>query len=159
MYERDSRLCNTLHINGVQAASHSSMNFVLSWRSGQFRIQVGRIPVQRVTLRVIAVISLATALVSQAVSFPTQPAELELTMPSVTRWVCMDCQQPNQHGAPGQGSYFADYKSAACHYARSSACNKSNRGLCTVTVVSRPSDSDACGGGAAGAWPSSKGTI
>ena len=37
-------------------------------------------PVQRVTLRVIAVISLAIALVSQAVSFRTQPAELELSM-------------------------------------------------------------------------------
>ena len=105
-------------------------------------------PVPRVTLRVIAVISLATALVS--LSFRTQPAELESTMPSVTRWVCMGCQQPNRHGAPGAGSYFADYKSAACHYARSSACNKSNRGLRTVTVVSRPSDRDACGGGPAG---------
>ena len=115
-------------------------------------------PVPRVTFRVIAVISLATALVS--VSFHTQPAELELTMPSVTRWVCMGCQQPNRHGAPGLGSFFADYKSAACHYASSPACNKSNRGLRIVTVVSRPSDSDACGGaGAAGAWPSSKGTI
>ena len=76
-------------------------------------------PVQRVTLRVIAVISLAKALVSQAVSFRTQPAELELTMPSVTRWVCMGCQQQNRHGAPGPGSlsYFGDYKSAAWHYA------------------------------------------
>ena len=106
-------------------------------------------PVQRVTLRVIAVISLAIALDSQAVSFRTQPAELELTKPSVTCWVCMSCQQPNWHGAPGQArgslSYFADYKSAACHYASSHACNKSNRGLSTVTVVSRPSDRDAGG--------------
>ena len=109
-------------------------------------------PVPRVTLRVIAVISHDIALVSQAVSFRTQPAELELSM---------SCQQPNLHGAPGQGSlsYFADYKSAACHYARSPACNKSNRGLRTVTVVSRPSDRDAGGGGAAGAWPSRKGAI
>ena len=121
-------------------------------------------PVQRFTLRVIAVIILAIALVSQAVSFRTQPAEPELTMPSVTCWVCMSYQQPNRHGAPGPRSlsYFADYKSAACHYASSPACNKSNRGLHTVTVVSRPSDrddGDAGGGGASGAWPSSKGSI
>ena len=94
-------------------------------------------PVQLVTLRVIAVISHATALVSQASSFRTQPAELELTMPSVIRWVCMGCQQPNRHGAPGPGSYFADYKSAACHYASSPACNKSNRGLRSVTFKVR----------------------
>ena len=107
--------------------------------------------------------SLATALVS---TFHSQPAELEsLTtgMPSVIRWVCMGCQQPNRHRdwAPGPGSYssFADYKSASCHYARSPACNKSKRGLCTVTIVSRPSDRDAGGGGAAGAWPFCKGTI
>ena len=118
---------------------------------------VAIMPVPLVTLRVIAVTSIATALVS--VSFRTQPAELELTMPSVTRWVCMGCQQPNRHGAPGPGSYFADYKYAACHYASSPACNMSNRGLHTVTVVSRPSNSDAGRGGAAGAWPSSKGTI
>ena len=37
-------------------------------------------PVPRVTLRVKTVISHATALVSQAVSFRTQPAELELTI-------------------------------------------------------------------------------
>ena len=50
-------------------------------------------PVQRVTLRVIAVISLAIALVSQAVSFGTQPAELELSM---------SCQQHEltQHELP-----------------------------------------------------------
>ena len=50
-------------------------------------------PVQRVTLRVIAVISHATALVSQAVSFRTQPAELELSM---------SCQQHEltQHELP-----------------------------------------------------------
>jgi len=117
--------------------------------------------VPRVTLRVISVISIATALV--CVSFLSQPdseLQVELTMPSVTRWVCMGCQQPNRHCAPGPGSYFAaDYKSAACHYARSAACNKSNRGLRTVTVVSRPSDRDVGGGGGAGAWPPRKGAI
>ena len=105
VHERDSRLYNNVYVNGVQAASRSSMNFVLFGCSGPFRIQVGWMPVQRVTLRVIAVISLDIALVSQAVSFRTQPAELELTMPSVTRWVCMGCQleQPNLHGVPGPG--------------------------------------------------------
>ena len=50
-------------------------------------------PVQRVTLRVIAVISHDIALVSQAVSFRTQPAELELSM---------SCQQHEltQHELP-----------------------------------------------------------
>ena len=59
----------------------------------------------RVTLRVIAVISHDIALVSRAVSFHTQPAELELTIPSFTRWVCMGCKQPNRpwHGVPGPG--------------------------------------------------------
>ena len=119
--------------------------------------------VPRVTLRVISVISIATALQVVCVSFLSQPdseLQVELTMPSVTRWVCMGCQQPNRHGAPGPGSYFAaDYKSAACHYARSAACNKSNRGLRTVTVVSWPSDRDVGGGGGAGAWPPRKGAI
>ena len=145
VHERDSRLCNNLYVNGVQAASRSSMNLVLSWSSGSFRIRMR--PVPRVTLRVIAVISHDIALVSRAVSFHTQPAELEFTMPSFTRWVCMGCQQPNRHWAPSPRSYFPDYKSAACHYAHSPACNKSNRGLRTVTVVSRQSDRDA---GAAG---------
>ena len=65
-------------------------------------------PVPWVTLRVIAVISLAITLVSQAVSFRvrTQPAELELTMPSVTRWVCMGCQQPNLHWALGPDDHI-----------------------------------------------------
>jgi len=160
VHERDSRLCNNLYVNGVQAASRSSMNLVLSWSSGPFRIQVGWMrPVPRVTLRVIAVISHDIALVSRAVSFHTQPAELELTIPSFTRWVCMGCQQPIRPRAQSPGSYFPDYKSAAYHYARSPACNRPNRGLFTVTVVSRPSDRDAGGGGAAGAWPSRKGTI
>jgi len=106
VHERDSRLCNNLYVNGVQAASRSSMNLVLSGSSGPFRIQVASgwmRPVPRVTLRVIAVISHDIALVSRAVSFHTQPAELELTMPSFTRWVCMGCQQPNRHGVPGPG--------------------------------------------------------
>ena len=41
VHERDSRLCNNLYVNGVQATSRSSMNLVLSGSSGPFRIQVG----------------------------------------------------------------------------------------------------------------------
>jgi len=59
-----------------------------------------------------AVISLITLGVSLGF-FSHQSPQLE--MPSVTRWVCMGCHQPNQHGGPT--SYFADYKAAACHYA------------------------------------------
>ncbi len=121
-------------------------------------------PVPRVTLRVIAVISHTTAFVSQAVSFHTQPAELELTTchPSLAgyAWVANSRLGTGTVTGPGPAvvSSFADYKSAACHYARSPACNKTNRGLHTVTVVSRPCDRDAGGGGAIGAWPSPKGT-
>ena len=43
--------------------------------------------------------------------------------------------------------------SAIFHYTQcSSACNKSNWGLSTVEIVSRASDRDAGGGGAAGVW-------
>ena len=51
-----------------------------------------------------AVISLITLGVSLGF-FSHQSPQLE--MPSVTRWVCMGCHQPNQHGGPT--SYFADY--------------------------------------------------
>ena len=110
----------------------------------------------------------ATALVSQAqaVSFctPSQPAELELTIwhPSLAgyAWPGLPTAAPARHGAPGPQSHFADYKSAAYHYARRNpACNKSNWGLHTVPVVSRPSDRDAGGGGAVGAWPPRRGNI
>ncbi len=100
----------------------------------------------------------ATALVSQAqaVSFRTQPAELELTIwhPSLAgyAWPGLPTAEPARHGAPGPRSHFADYKSAAYHSARSPACNKSNWGLHTVPVVSRPSDRDG-GGPAVAAGP------
>ena len=149
MLFNQNKLYNNLYVNRVQAASCSSMNLIscFIWVQRPVSHWGTRprpwMPVQRATLRVLAVISLAIALVSQAVSFRTQPAELELTMPSVTRWVCMGCQQPNRLGVPGPG-YFADYKSAAS----STACNKSKRGSCTVTIVSRQSNRDAGGGGA-----------
>ena len=70
-------------------------------------------------------------------------------MLSITCWVCMGCPQPNRYCC--QASYFPDYKSAACHYAGSPVCNKSNLCLHKVIIVSRPIDCDAGGGGAAGA--------
>ena len=46
----------------------------------------------RVTASVISVISFALV----CVGILDQPdSELDLTMPSITRWVCMGCQQPN----------------------------------------------------------------
>ena len=66
----------------------------------------------------IAAASLAAALVSVSFVSQSEPA-LELTMKSVTRWVCMGCQQ--RPGAPGPWAYhdfkFEYYKSAAlaCH--------------------------------------------
>jgi hypothetical protein len=112
----------------------------------------------RAIARVIAVICIAILGVIGLVS-PSQPSSshgsLELlnsTMPSVTRWVCMGCHKPGIATSSSSASYFADYKSAACHYARSPACNKSHRGLRTVEIVSRASDRDAGGGGAAGVW-------
>ena len=110
----------------------------------------------RAIARVIAVISIAILGVTVIGPSPTSSSSLELlkspTMPSVTRWVCMGCHKPGIAASSSSASYFADYKSAACHYARSPACNKSHRGLCTVEIVSRASDRDAGGGGAAGAW-------
>ena len=105
--------------------------------------------------RVVAVISIAILGVTVLGPSPTSSSSLELlkspNMPSVTRWVCMGCH-PGPASSSRSATYFADYKSAACHYARSPACNKSHRGLRTVEIVSRASDRDAGGSGAAGAW-------
>ena len=71
---------------------------------------------------------------------------------TVDRYVCMGCQS----GQSGHGAtYFPTYKVAACHYARSRACNQSNRGIRLVTIQSKPraSDRDAGGAGASGPWP------
>ena len=106
--------------------------------------------------RAIALISIAILGVTVIGPSPSRSSSLELlqspTMPSVTRWVCMGCHKPCNATNSSSVSYFADYKSAACHYARSRVCNKSNRGLRTVEIVSRASDRDAGGGGAAGVW-------
>ena len=65
---------------------------------------------------------------------------------------CMGCAARR-----GEPSFFNDYHSAASHYARSSLCNKSMRGIKTVAVQlnTRPQhvgDGEAGGGGAPGPW-------
>ena len=121
-------------------------------------------PVLWVTLRVIAVISLAIALVSQAVSFRTQPAELELSM---TR----SCQQHEltQHelptAEPARGprrillttSLLHVTTPAALHAtSQTGACAQSQScpGRATVMPVAAGPQSRH-----AEAWPSRKGTI
>ena len=54
---------------------------------------------------------------------------------------------------PSGATYFPTYKEAACHYARSRACNQSNRCILLVTIQSKPSNRDAGGAGASGPWP------
>ena len=50
-------------------------------------------------------------------------------------------------------AYFASYKAAACHYARSRPCNQSNHCICLVNIQSRLCIRDACGAGGAGPLP------
>ena len=79
-------------------------------------------------------------------------SDSDMTSVRVDLYVCMGCQS----GQSGHGAtYFptSRYKAAACHYARSCACNQSNRGIRLVTIQSRPSDRDAGGAGASGPWP------
>ena len=68
------------------------------------------------------------------------------------RFACMGCAARR-----GEPTVFNDYHSAASHYARSSLCNKSMRGIKTVAVQlnTRPQhvgDGEAGGGGAPGPW-------
>ena len=80
-------------------------------------------------------------------------SDLDMTSVRVDLYVCIGCLS----GQSGHGAtYFPTYKShktAACHYARSRACNQSNRGILLVTIQSKPSDRDAGGTGASGPWP------
>ena len=70
----------------------------------------------------------------------------DMTSVRVDRYVCMGCQsRQSWHGA----TYFPTYKATACHYARSRACNQSNRGIQLVTIQSKPSG----GAGASQPWP------
>ena len=74
-------------------------------------------------------------------------SDSDMTSVRVDRYVCMGCQSAQSwHGA----TYFPTYKAAACHYARSRACNQSNRGIRLVTIQSKPSGGCA---GASGPWP------
>ena len=71
------------------------------------------------------------------------------------RFACMGCTA--RSGGRSEPTFFNDYKSAAVHYARSSQCNKSMRGIKLVTVQlnTRPQhigDGVAGAGGASGAW-------
>ena len=57
----------------------------------------------------------------------------------------------------GQPTFFNDYQSAAAHYARSSLCNRSMRGIKSVAVqlntdLQYVGDGEAGAGGAAGPW-------
>ena len=69
---------------------------------------------------------------------------------SSRRSVCM-------HGvsvrAVRSATYFPTCKAAASHYARSRACNQSNRCIRLVTIQSIPSARDAGCAGASGPWP------
>ena len=80
-------------------------------------------------------------------------SDLDMTSVQVDRCVCMGCQS----GQSGHGAtYFPTFNAAACHYARSRACNQSNRCILLVTIqsnLSKPSDRDAGGAGASGPWP------
>ena len=77
-------------------------------------------------------------------------SDSDMTSVRVDRYVCMGCQSGQcWHGA----TYFPTYKAAACHYARSRACNQSNRCIRLVTIQSRSSDKDAQPGGTAASGP------
>ena len=86
-------------------------------------------------------------------------SDSDMTSVRVDWCVCMGCQS----GQSGHGvTYFPAYKAAACHYAviliyaRSRACNQSNRCILLVTIqsnLSKPSDRDAGGAGASWPWP------
>ena len=91
-------------------------------------------PASRVTLRVIAVISLDTALVS---TFHSQPAELELTtgMPSVIRWVCMGCHG-TVTGPRAQGSMQILQTTSLLHVTTPAALHATRRtGACTQSQL------------------------
>ena len=57
--------------------------------------------------------------------------KLNLEMQRVEHYVCMGCQSGR---VAGKALFFAEYKSAACHYPCSSACNRMHWGICLVTI-------------------------
>ena len=77
-------------------------------------------------------------------------SDSDMTSVRVDQYVCMGCLS----GQSGHGTtYFLTYKAAAFHYARSRACNQSNRCIRLVTMQYRPSDWDAGCAGASWPWP------
>ena len=94
--------------------------------------------------------SVVTTALSLTVLLVCFSLDSDMTSVQVDWYVCMGCQS----GQSGHGAtYFPTYKAAACHYARSRACNQSNRGIRLVTIQSKPSDRDAGCTGASGPWP------
>jgi hypothetical protein len=107
-----------------------------------------------------AVLGSLTLLLHFIASFQLEPISdsesiLETPMSSGAmhkRFACMGCTARRD-----EPTFFNDYHSAVSHYARSSFCNKSMRGIKTVTVQpnTRPQhgdDGEAGGGGAPGPW-------
>ena len=96
-----------------------------------------------------SVVTIALSLTVLLVCFSLD-SDSDMTSIRVDRYVCMGCHS----GQSGHGTtYFPTYKAAACHNARSRACNQSNRGIRLVTIQSKPSDRDAGGAGASWPWP------
>ena len=99
---------------------------------------------------------LSTSVVTTALSLTvllvcfSLDSDSDMTSVRVDRYACMGCQSGQSwHVA----TYFPAYNAAACHYARSRACNQSYRSIWLVTIQSIPSDRDAGGAGASGPWP------
>ena len=99
---------------------------------------------------------LASVIIALQVAFPALILILSLSDSSsesgpshsvmVVRYACMACQ------CCPTGTYFTTYQAAAVHYARSTACHQSLRGIATVVLPNRPADAEAGGCGAAGGW-------
>jgi hypothetical protein len=76
--------------------------------------------------------------------------EIDSDMTSTERFVCMGCSAIAGSSRPV--SFFPTFKAAACHYARSPACQKTGRAIRQVTIQSRSTDREAGGSGAGGKW-------
>ena len=109
-----------------------------------------RLP-RTLAVMIVVTIALHTLLLSLslATSDPfsdTAPASGNRTM--VVRYACVGCS-----GSPiyfsGSPTYFSTFQAASPHYARSSACNQSLRGIGTAVLPNRSADNEAGGSGAA----------
>ena len=103
----------------------------------------GRVQVVTVTL------SLSVLLICHLLTLESHSDMDSDPTPKVARYVCMGCMVTS---TGRQVQYFPTYKAAACHWARSPACNQSGRTIRIVPIESRPGDRDAGGSGAAGTW-------